>query len=203
MRRQYFARALHGLRRTTSTSLWISGVAAASAGHYGRAHDVFEARCGSSRGTWMCLYRLAAVEYSRGIDRSGGDSGRRRPRRSRPIAPDVQKLLAAATGDLGALDDSIAAWERYLKLVAGRCHGAPRARSTRGPKWGRWSGALADLQRVCRKAARRPGGTVTSSVSRNRTRPIRPRPRAEAGLRGGALRARRSLLPAGKAEKPR
>src|ERR1017187_7128053 len=33
-----------------------------------------------------------------------------------PERSDVQKLLALATGDLGAMDDSAAAWDRYLKL---------------------------------------------------------------------------------------
>ena len=62
------------------------------------------------------------------------------PRRS-----DVQKLLAMTTGDLGALDDSAAAWDRYIQLEPKDDVGR-RERGFTAFKKGLFEQGLADIQ---------------------------------------------------------
>jgi tetratricopeptide (TPR) repeat protein len=73
-----------------------------------------------------------------------------------PDRADVQKLLALATGDLGALDDSASAWDRYLKL-APNDDVARRERGLTAVRMGRFEPGMADLRWF---VSRHPGDAV-------------------------------------------
>jgi tetratricopeptide (TPR) repeat protein len=95
--------------------LYNLGVAASFAGHNERARDVLERALRQQPQNVDVLYSLAYVDVAlkqrEAAVRLLAQAARLAPRR-----PDVQKLLAIVTGDLGAFADSLAAWERYLKL---------------------------------------------------------------------------------------
>jgi Flp pilus assembly protein TadD len=114
---QYFAKALAGSPGDFNLLVNL-GMAAASAGHYDRARDVFESALREQPRNVEVLYRAAASEYAAGRAEAAvkwlAQAARLAPERA-----DVQKLLALATGELGALDDAVAAWDRYLKLAPG------------------------------------------------------------------------------------
>ena len=81
-----------------------------------------------------------------------------------PDRADVQKLLAAATGDLGALDDSMAAWERYLKLSPDDAV-ARRERGFTAVEMGQMERGLADLRWYVAKRPDDPVGHYQLGVA--------------------------------------
>ena len=87
------------------------GTVAASAGHAERAREIFEAALRQQPRNVDVLVRTAQVDLAL---RQPEAAVRRLA--SAPQRADVLKLLAVATGDLGALDDSLAAWDRYVTL---------------------------------------------------------------------------------------
>ena len=73
---------------------------------------------------------------------------------ARSAAADVQRLLAVTTIEFGALDDSSAAWERYLQLVPGDDHGR-RERGYLASRMGKleqgianWNGTLRGIRTI-------------------------------------------------------
>ena len=95
--------------------LFNLGVMATYTGHYQRAHEALEAALHQQPQNVDVLYRLASVEEATRQWESAvvrlAQAEKLDPRRA-----DVQKLLAVTTTELGALDDSAAAWDRYLTL---------------------------------------------------------------------------------------
>jgi Flp pilus assembly protein TadD len=96
--------------------LYDLGVAATRAGHPARAREVLEAALRQQPQNVDVLYALGCAAHAlkqwetavRLLSQAAKlDAGR----------ADVQKMLAVATGDMGALDDAAAAWDRYLKLA--------------------------------------------------------------------------------------
>jgi tetratricopeptide (TPR) repeat protein len=73
-----------------------------------------------------------------------------------PQRADVQRQLALSTGDLGALDDSAAAWDRYLKLEPND-DVARRERGLISFQMGKFEQGVAELRRF---AARHPDDAV-------------------------------------------
>jgi tetratricopeptide (TPR) repeat protein len=95
--------------------LYNLGVAASFAGHNQRAREVLETALRQQPQNVNVLYSLAYVNSA--LKRT--DAALRLLAQAARLAPqraDVQKLLAIATGNLGAYADSLAAWDRYLKL---------------------------------------------------------------------------------------
>src|ERR1039457_5428285 len=84
-------------------------------GNYQRAREVLDAARRQQPQNVDVLYNLACADQADQRPEAAvallAQAARLAPERS-----DVQKLLALATGDLGAMDDSAAAWDRYLKL---------------------------------------------------------------------------------------
>ena len=104
-----------------------------------------------------------------------------RAARLAPERSDVQKVLALATGDLGALDDSAAAWNRYLKLqpnddVARRELGFTAFRMRGSKRLWRRSGGRAAPSGRCGRTLRTGGRREPGQSSRS-----------AAGVRPGAL----------------
>lgn len=62
-----------------------------------------------------------------------------------PQRADIQKLLAITTGDVGALEDSAAAWDRYLKLQPND-DAARRERGFAAAQMGKFEDGLRDLE---------------------------------------------------------
>ncbi len=96
--------------------LYDLGIAASYAGHRERAREVLEAALRQQPENVDALYSLAyvyaALQQKESAVRLLAQAGRLAPARA-----DIQKLLAIATGDIGAFADSLDAWNRYLKLV--------------------------------------------------------------------------------------
>jgi tetratricopeptide (TPR) repeat protein len=112
---QYFGRALAASPDDFNTLVNL-GTVAASAGHLDRAREVFAAALRQQPANVDVLFRAAQVEYNQGHPDAGlkylAPAARAAPDRA-----DIQKLLAAATADVGAIEDSIAAWDRYIRLA--------------------------------------------------------------------------------------
>src|ERR1019366_2244534 len=91
--------------------LFNLGVVAWHTGNYQRAREVLEAAERQQPQNVDVLYNLACVDQAAGRTEAAvallAQAARLAPQRS-----DIQKLLALATGDLGALADSAAAWDR-------------------------------------------------------------------------------------------
>jgi Flp pilus assembly protein TadD len=110
----FFTQAL-ALAPSDFNVLFNLGVVAWHTGNYQRAREVLEAAERQQPQNVDVLYNLACVEQA---DRrtEAAVALLARAARLAPERGDVQKLLALSTGDLGALADSSAAWDRYLKL---------------------------------------------------------------------------------------
>ena len=95
--------------------LYNTGVAAARAGDPARAREVLETALRQQPRNVDTLYALASANYAL---REWEATMQLLSRASAldPARADVQKMLALAATDLGALDDASAAWDRYLKL---------------------------------------------------------------------------------------
>ena len=96
--------------------MYSLGVAASQAGHNDRAKTVLEAALRQKPQDVNTLYALAVVEDAM----SQPDAAIRllaEAARLDPARADVQKLTAITARNLKADEDSVAAWDRYLKLV--------------------------------------------------------------------------------------
>lgn len=120
------------------------GVMAWHTGNYQRAREVLQAAQRQQPQNVDVLYSLACVDQADKRPEAAvallAQAARLAPERS-----DVQKLLALATGDLGALDDSAAAWDRYLKLEPND-DVARRERGLTAVQMGRFEQGVADLR---------------------------------------------------------
>ena len=99
-------------------ALYALGVTALHAGHYERARDVLETALRQQPLNVDVLYSLAYADHAS----NQRETAVRLLAQAAQLAPqraDVQKLLAIAMGEVGALQDSIAAWDRYVKLEPG------------------------------------------------------------------------------------
>ncbi|HVY02517.1 MAG TPA: tetratricopeptide repeat protein [Caulobacterales bacterium] len=92
------------------------GVVAMRAGHNDRAKEVLENALRNEPRNVDVLYALAYVDHALHQNEAAirvlSDAARLAPQRA-----DIQKLLGVITGDLLAYEDSVAAWERYMKLA--------------------------------------------------------------------------------------
>ena len=96
--------------------LFNLGVVSASAGHVERGRELLQAALRQQPRNVDVLYQLAWVE--RQLDH--GDEALRILAEASRIAPsraDVLKLLAVASSDLGAFEDAVNVWDRYLTLM--------------------------------------------------------------------------------------
>ena len=95
--------------------LYALGVTALHAGHYDRARDVLQTALRQQPQDVDALYGLAFVD--RALNQK--EDAVRLLAQAAQIAPqraDVQKLMALVTGEVGAVQDSLAAWDRYMQL---------------------------------------------------------------------------------------
>ena len=110
----FFTQAL-ALAPSDFNILFNLGVVEWHAGNYDRAREVLQVAQRQQPQNVELLYSLACVDQAAKRTEEAvlllAQAARLAPDRA-----DVQKLLALATGDLGALEDSTAAWERYRKL---------------------------------------------------------------------------------------
>ncbi len=95
--------------------LYNLGVAASFAGHHERAREVLETALRQQPQNVDVLYSLAYVDVAL-KQKEAALTRLAQAARLAPQRADIQKLLAIVTGDLGAWADSLAAWDRYLKL---------------------------------------------------------------------------------------
>lgn len=135
--------------------LYNLGVAATFAGHHERAREVLETALRQQPRNVDVLYGLAyvdaALKQRETAVRLLAQAAQLAPRRA-----DIQKLLAITTGDLGALADSLAAWERYVKLEPGDDFGH-RERGFALAATGQFEPGIAELERFL---ARHPDDAV-------------------------------------------
>jgi tetratricopeptide (TPR) repeat protein len=112
---KFFTQAL-ALAPADFNVLFNSGVVAWHSGDLQRARELLEVAQREQPQNVDVLYNLACVEQAARRTEAAvallAQAARLAPQRG-----DVQRLLALATGDLGALADSAAAWDRYLKLA--------------------------------------------------------------------------------------
>lgn len=150
----FFAQAL-ALAPSDFNVLSSLGVTAWRNGHFERAREVLEAAQRQQPQNVDILYNLACVDHAANRTEAAigllAQAARLAPRRS-----DIQKMLAITTGDVGALDDSAAAWNRYLQLEPGD-DVARRERGFTAIQMGRLEQGMADLQWF---AARHPDDAV-------------------------------------------
>ncbi|MBZ5623120.1 MAG: tetratricopeptide repeat protein, partial [Acidobacteriia bacterium] len=120
------------------------GVVASRAGHLERGREVLEAALRQQPQNVDVLYNLASVDTAL----KQTDAAVRLLAQASRLAPqraDVQKLLAISTGDLGALEDAAAAWDRYLKLQPYDDF-ARRERGYTAVQMGKFEQGIADLE---------------------------------------------------------
>jgi len=110
----FFTQAL-ALAPSDFNVLFNLGVVAWRSGDYPRAREVLEAAQRQQPQSVDVLYNLACVDHAANRNESAVALLAQAARLA-PLRSDIQKLLAMATGDLHALDDAAAAWDRYLKL---------------------------------------------------------------------------------------
>ena len=118
-------------------------VVASHTGDHPRARELLETALRQQPQNVEVLYLLAYEDQA--LRQSEAAVGLlAKAARLAPERADVQKLLALATSDLGALEDSAAAWDRYRKLVPGD----DAARRERGfiAVMGQFERGLADLR---------------------------------------------------------
>ena len=101
---------------TYFTALLDLGVMATYTGHFARAHEALTAAVEQRPQNMEALYRLACVDEASGQWESAVMRLAQAAKLD-PLRADVQKLLAVTAAELGALSDSIAAWDRHLKLA--------------------------------------------------------------------------------------
>ena len=140
---EFFTQAL-ALAPSDFNALVNLGVVAWRTGNYQRAREVLLAAERQQPQNVDVLYNLACVDQA---DKRPEAAVARLAQAARlaPERSDVQKLLALATGDLGAMDDSAAAWDRYLKLEPND-DVARRERGLTAIRMGRFEQGMADLR---------------------------------------------------------
>jgi tetratricopeptide (TPR) repeat protein len=120
------------------------GVVASHAGHNERARDVLETALRQQPQNVDVLYNLALVDIASKQTEAAlrllAQAARQAPQRA-----DIQKLLAITTGDLGALEDAAAAWDRYLKLDPNDDFGR-RERGFTAIQMGKFEQGMPDLE---------------------------------------------------------
>jgi len=135
--------------------LYNLGVAATFAGHHERAREVLETALRQQPQNVDVLYSLAyvnsALKQRETAVRLLAQAAQLDPGRA-----DIQKLLAITTGDLGALADSLAAWERYVKLAPDDDFGR-RERGFALAATGQFEPGIAELEGFL---ARHPGDSI-------------------------------------------
>jgi tetratricopeptide (TPR) repeat protein len=124
--------------------LYALGVTALHAGHFERARDVLQTALRQQPQDVDALYSLAiadrALNQKEDAVRLLAQAAQLAPQRA-----DVQKLMALVTGEVGAVPDSLAAWDRYMQLEPAD----DLARSERGLQFvagGKTEQGLADLK---------------------------------------------------------
>jgi tetratricopeptide (TPR) repeat protein len=132
--------------------LYHAGIAASFAGDNQKARDIFETALRQQPKNVDVLYGLAWVDHAL-KQREAAILLLAQAAQIAPQRADVQKLLAITTAEVSALQDSLAAWDRYLKLEpsddSARCErGLVAIRS------GQFDEGMADLQWFI---ARHPG----------------------------------------------
>ncbi len=137
---ELFARALTAAPDDFNTLVNL-GTMAAFAGHPVRAREAFDAALRQQPGNAEVLTRAAQVDLTL---RQPAAAVQRLAKVPQDRA-DAQKLLAVATSDLGALDDSLAAWDRYVKL-APQDDVARRERGFTAVRMGQLERGLEDLR---------------------------------------------------------
>lgn len=137
---ELFSRALAGSPDDFNILVNL-GTSAAAAGHPARAREAFDAALRQQPGNVDVLVRAAQAE----LTLRQPEAAVRRLAKVGADRADVQKLLAVATADLGALDDSLAAWDRYVKL-APRDEEARRERGFTAVRMGQVERGGADLR---------------------------------------------------------
>jgi tetratricopeptide (TPR) repeat protein len=151
----FFTQAL-ALKPSDFNTLFNLGVVEWRAGNYQRARELLAAAERQQPNNVDVLYSLACVERAGKrtgeavillVRAAGLASGR----------SDVQKELALATAEMGALDDSIAAWNRYLKLEPND-DVARRERGYTAYRMGRFENALEDLRWFVGRHSEDPAG---------------------------------------------
>jgi tetratricopeptide (TPR) repeat protein len=133
-----FARALAGSPDDFNILVNL-GAVSASAGHFVRAREAFDAALRQQPENIDVLVRAAQVDLAL---RQPESAIRRLAKVDRA---DAQKLLALATSDVGALDDSLAAWDRYVKLATND-EEARRERGFTAVRMGQVERGVADLR---------------------------------------------------------
>jgi Flp pilus assembly protein TadD len=113
----FFSRTLE-LMPADFDALYNLGLAASHAGHNERAHNVLLAALEQHPQDIDVIYNLAAVNAAlkQNVEavRLLAQAVKLAPQRA-----DIELLLAHTTFDLGALADSLSAWDRYRELVPG------------------------------------------------------------------------------------
>jgi protein O-GlcNAc transferase len=111
----FFSRALENAPADFDV-LYSLGVAASHAGHNERAREVLQSALNQQPRNVDVLYDLAAVN----VALKQKEAALQLLAQAAQLAPeraDVQLLLAHTTAELGYFGDSVAAWNRYIKLV--------------------------------------------------------------------------------------
>ena len=135
--------------------LFNLGAVAASAGHYERAREVFETASRQQPQNVEVLVRLADVHYELNRPQARCRCWCK-PRNSLRGAPTFKSCWPSATSLVGALEDALAAWDAYLKLVPDDDF-ARRDRAYTAVRMGQVEKGIAELERFL---ARHPDDAV-------------------------------------------
>ncbi len=149
--------------------LFHLGVVAWHNGHYERARESLEAALRLQPKNVDVLYDLACVEQAAGRN----EAALRLLVQGAGLAParsDIQKLLAITTGDLGAIADSAAAWDRYLKLQPDD-DVARRERGFAAFQMGQFEQGVAELERFVKLHPDDPVGHFELGAAENKDNP--------------------------------
>jgi tetratricopeptide (TPR) repeat protein len=136
--------------------LFNSGVVAANAGHRERALELLETALRQQPQNVDVLYQLALVNHS--LNRP--EAGIRllaQAAQLAPMRPDILKLLAISASDIGALEDSTTAWDRYIKLKP-EDDSARRDRAFTLVRMGKFEEGIAGLRAFLAKHPNDPEG---------------------------------------------
>src|ERR1039457_6619257 len=165
---EFFTQAL-ALAPSDFNVLVNLGVVAWHTGNYQRAREALDAARRQQPQNVDVLYNLSCADQADPPSEAAvallAQAARLAPERS-----DVQKLLALATGDLGAMDDSAAAWDRYLKLQPND-DVARRERGLTAVRMGRLEQGLADLRWFVSRHPTDAVGHFALGVAENKDNP--------------------------------
>lgn len=151
--------------------LYNLGVAASFAGHHERAREVLETALRQQPQNVNALYSLAYVNLA--LKRK--DAALRLVAQAAQLSPqrsDIQKLLAIVTGDLEAYADSLAAWDRYLKLEPNDDF-ARRERGFAAVRTGQFEPGIAELEWFLKRHPDDPVGHYELGLAESQRDPAR------------------------------